>query len=84
MTTQAHHDMGVHILDIVSTLGGLFAVASRFADLVHPIVSGLVGVATLGWWALRYVEWWRFGRKRHADAAAAMMASAEVVADDDA
>lgn len=51
-----------HLLDNAAGMTGVVTVISYWAGILTPILSFLVLAATLGWWVIRYREWWRSGR----------------------
>ncbi len=57
-----HHDAIKHAGDLAATMASAFVVASQWAQLAAPIMSFLVGIASLVWWGLRYIEWFRTGK----------------------
>lgn len=58
---MVEHD-AKHLLDNAAGMTGLVTVISYWAGILTPILSFLVLAATLGWWVIRYAEWWRTGR----------------------
>lgn len=45
--------------DVMASAGALVMAASHWAEVLTPIVTLLVGLATLAWWGLRFVDRWR-------------------------
>ncbi|KUR71166.1 hypothetical protein AQZ52_10870 [Novosphingobium fuchskuhlense] len=58
---MVEHD-AKHLLDNAAGMTGLVTVISYWAGILTPILSFLVLAATLGWWLIRYREWWLTGR----------------------
>ncbi|CAB5162139.1 hypothetical protein UFOVP152_6 [uncultured Caudovirales phage] len=56
-----HHDALKHAADIGASITAGVTLLSQWAGILTPIVSLLVLLATLGWWAIRYIEWWKSG-----------------------
>jgi hypothetical protein len=50
-----------HLADVGASASGIFMVASQFCAIATPIVTFLIGIATLAWWALRF--WERYAGK---------------------
>lgn len=55
--TDAGHTLKT-LGDAVASMTGFVTVLSTWAGLLTPILSLLVLIATLGWWVIRYAEWW--------------------------
>lgn len=45
-----------HTGDILASAGAAIAVVSHWAEVLTPIITCLISLATAGWWILRYVE----------------------------
>jgi hypothetical protein len=60
MTTDPYHDIKV-AGDAAASVAGFITILSTWAGVLTPILSLLVLIATLGWWVIRYAEWWRTG-----------------------
>lgn len=58
---MVEHD-AKHLLDNAAGMTGVVTVISYWAGILTPILSFVVLAATLGWWVIRYMEWWRSGR----------------------
>jgi len=50
-----------HIADIGASIASLFVLVSHWAEIATPILTFLIALATLIWWAIRYREWWVTG-----------------------
>jgi Flp pilus assembly protein TadB len=59
MTT---HDALKHAGDIGASAAAAVVALSHWAQVLSPILSMLVGLATLAWWAIRFREWARTGK----------------------
>lgn len=51
-----------HVGDVGASITFGVTMVSQWAGLLTPIVSLLVLLATLGWWIIRYIEWWYGGK----------------------
>ena len=60
MTNDPHHALKT-AGDAAASITGFITILSTWAGVLTPILSLLVLIATLGWWVIRYVEWWRTG-----------------------
>lgn len=57
-----------HVGDVVASVASVAAAfvtwLSRAAETATPILSAAVLIATLGWWVIRYRDWWRTGKTK--------------------
>lgn len=67
----AHNEALKHAGDIGASIASLFLAISHFAEIVTPILTMLIALATAGWWAVR---WWRFWHPLPTQAASAVEA----------
>lgn len=54
MTTS--HEALKHAGDIGATATGLIVLLSHWAEVLTPILTFLIALATLAWWALRFID----------------------------
>lgn len=62
---KLHHQKTVAFAgDLGATAASLLLSASHWAEVLTPIVTLLVGLATLAWWMLRFFDRWQGGGLR--------------------
>jgi Flp pilus assembly protein TadB len=57
-----HNEVVKHMGDVGASAAAALVALSHWASILSPIVSLLVGAATLAWWALRFREWAKTGK----------------------
>lgn len=61
--THGHADALKHVGDIGATATALIVLLSHWAEVLTPILTFLIALATLAWWAQRFMERLRKGNK---------------------
>lgn len=63
---MTHHETLKHAGDISATATGLIVLLSHWAEVLTPILTFLIALATLTWWALRFIDRMRHGKDSEA------------------
>jgi len=51
-----------HVGDIGASAASVSVVVSQWAQIITPILSMIIAIATLAWWIIRFADWWKTGR----------------------
>lgn len=56
------HTVLKHVGDIGASAASVSVVVSQWAQIITPILSMIIAIATLAWWIIRFADWWKTGR----------------------